>query len=196
MNKNILNSPLQQLRRMAMALASIVAVVAVALMTACGSNDDPPDPTDPDYVAPYTISMRVLSNDGTNLLDPKAMGNILKDSVTVSFGDMSYQLDTIPSAKELPTGVPHEATDNFYGLWLYKPVGTTNYLMQFGEFGGKTNLTNQQFIIHWNDGTKDDTVSFDHTYSKKTASDEGTYSTVVRLNKKPATLPITFKKER
>ena len=68
--------------------------------------------------------------------------------------------------------------------------------MQFGEFGGKTNLTNQQFIIHWNDGTKDDTVSFDHTYSKKTASDEGTYSTVVRLNKKPATLPITFKKER
>ena len=109
---------------------------------------------------------------------------------------MSYQLDTIPSAKELPTGVPHEATDNFYGLWLYKPVGTTNYLMQFGEFGGKTNLTNQQFIIHWNDGTKDDTVSFDHTYSKKTASDEGTYSTVVRLNKKPATLPITFKKER
>ena len=172
MNKNILNSPLQQLSRMAMTLASIVAVVAVALMTACGSND------------------------GTNLLDPKAMGNILKDSVTVSFGDMSYQLDTIPSAKELPTGVPHEATDNFYGLWLYKPVGTTNYLMQFGEFGGKTNLTNQQFIIHWNDGTKDDTVSFDHTYSKKTASDEGTYSTVVRLNKKPATLPITFKKER
>ena len=157
MNKNILNSPLQQLRRMAMILASIVAVVGVALMTACGSNDDPTDPTDPDYVAPY---------------------------------------DTIPSAKELPTGVPHEATDNFYGLWLYKPVGTTNYLMQFGEFGGKTNLTNQQFIIHWNDGTKDDTVSFDHTYSKKTASDEGTYSTVVRLNKKPATLPITFKKER
>ena len=115
MNKNILNSPLQQLRRMAMILASIVAVVGVALMTACGSNDDPTDPTDPDYVAPYTISMRVLSNDGTNLLDPKAMGNILKDSVTVSFGDMSYQLDTIPSAKELPTGVPHEATDNFYG---------------------------------------------------------------------------------
>ena len=104
MNKNILNSPLQQLRRMAMTLASIVAVVTVALMTACGSNDDPTDPTDPDYVAPYTISMRVLSNDGTNLLDPKAMGNILKDSVTVSFGDMSYQLDTIPSAKELPTG--------------------------------------------------------------------------------------------
>ena len=85
MNKNILNSPLQQLRRMAMTLASIVAVVTVALMTACGSNDDPTDPTDPDYVAPYTISMRVLSNDGTNLLDPKAMGNILKDSVTVSF---------------------------------------------------------------------------------------------------------------
>ena len=45
MNKNILNSPLQQLRRMAMTLASIVAVVAVALMTACGSNDAPPTPT-------------------------------------------------------------------------------------------------------------------------------------------------------
>ena len=47
MNKNILNSPLQQLRRMAMTLASIVAVVAVALMTACGSNDDPLTPPTP-----------------------------------------------------------------------------------------------------------------------------------------------------
>ena len=193
MSNNSSNSPLYGLRRMAAALAGAVAVAVMALFTGCGSDDNPSTPTDPSFASPYTITMRVLDPTGQNLLNPKVQNNILKDSVTLEFAGESFQLDTIPSEKTMPEGIAKDDNTAFYGLWLYTPVGTSNYILQFGEFAPKVALEDQQLVINWNDGSKRDTVSFSHTPS---ATGDGTFSTSVWLNKKPATMPITFVRER
>ena len=184
------------MRRRALTLAGIVAVAAVALCTAC-KEDNPytPNPED-DWFSPYTITMRVENNNGQNLLDRKVAGNILNDSVTVEMDGSVYQLDTIPSEKRLPEGFPKADGDycSFYGLWVYTPVGTRNYIMQMGEFGGKTPISSKQFVIHWNDGSKNDTVSWSHEY--KVTETTKSYNTKVQLNGKDATMPITFVRDK
>lgn len=188
MYKNTINT----LRRRAVAVTAMTAAALLALTTACSDDNDPGTPSDFDTASPYTITMRVLDENSQNLLDKKTQDNILKDSVTVLFADSVYQLDTIPSSKKLPESMPKTDNADFYGLWVYAPVGTRNYLMQFGEFDGKQNLTNQRFIIRWNDGTPNDTVGWTHVYSKDGGNT--TYRTDVTLNGKPATMPITFVK--
>lgn len=180
--------------RKAVATAAVAATSLLALATACSDDNTPGAPTDFDTASPYTITMRVLNSDRQNLLDKKVQGNILKDSVTVLFADSVYQLDTIPSSKKLPESMPRTDNADFYGLWVYTPVGTRNYLMQFGEFDGKQNISGQRFIIRWNDGSPNDTVGWTHTYAADGSGKNTTYRTDVTLNGKPATMPITFVK--
>ena len=74
------------------------------------------------------------------------------------------------------------------------PAGTRNFVMFFGEFKGDENVEGKDIVINWNDGSDCDTVTFSHSYT--TTGGTPQTATTVQLNHKPATLPITFVKER
>ncbi|MCI6839914.1 MAG: hypothetical protein MR900_08535, partial [Prevotella sp.] len=71
---------------------------------------------------------------------------------------------------------------------------TRNFVMFFGEFKGDENVEGKDIVINWNDGSDCDTVTFSHSYT--TTGGTPQTATTVQLNHKPATLPITFVKER
>lgn len=170
------------------ACAATLLVASAALLTACGG-DDKLTPDTPDWgVADYNIQMRVVSEDGQNLLNSKTVGNIVRSGVKAEYGGRTYGLDTIATEKPHPD--TPEAKVSFTGLTRYAPVGTTNYLMLFGDFDGSAALADRDIIIDWNDGGKKDTVTFTHTCER--SGDKVTTRTDVQLNHKPAQMPVTF----
>ena len=75
-------------------VAAILVAVG-ALFAACG-DDDPITPGNGDWgVSDYSLQMRVVNEDGLNLLDSKVLGNIVHDSVTAEYAGQVYRLDTI-----------------------------------------------------------------------------------------------------
>ena len=170
------------------ACAATLLVAAAALFTACGG-DDNLTPDTPDWgVADYNIQMRVVSEDGQNLLNSKTAGNIVRDSVTAEYEGNVYRLDTVATEKPHPD--TPESKVSFTGLTRYAPVGTTNYLMLFGDFDGATALSGREIVIDWNDGGKKDTVTFTHTCER--TGGKVVTRTDVQLNHKPAQMPVTF----
>lgn len=122
-------------------VAAILVAVG-ALFAACG-DDDPITPGDGDWgVSDYSLQMRVVNEDGLNLLDSKVLGNIVRDSVTAEYAGQVYRLDTIASTKPHPD--TPDAGVSFTGLTRYAPVDTKNYLMLFGDFDGKTSVKDRE----------------------------------------------------
>ena len=104
-------------------VAAILVAVG-ALFAACG-DDDPITPGDGDWgVSDYSLQMRVVNEDGLNLLDSKVLGNIVRDSVTAEYAGQVYRLDTIASTKPHPD--TPDAGVSFTGLTRYAPVDTKN----------------------------------------------------------------------
>ena len=168
-------------------VAAILVAIG-ALFAACG-DDDPITPSDGDWgVSDYSLQMRVVNEDGLNLLDSKVLGNIVRDSVTAEYAGQVYRLDTIASTKPHPD--TPDAGVSFTGLTRYAPVDTKNYLMLFGDFDGKTSVKDRELVINWNDGGKKDTVTFSYTCERKDG--KVVTRTDVQLNHKDTTLPVTF----
>ena len=168
-----------------MALAGMAATALAALATACG-DDGPSTPSTPDYVPDYLVQVRVQNTDGRNLLDAREPDNILKDGVSALYQGRTYTLDTV---------VAYDGITTTEGMVLkrYVPVGTRKYLMYLGPFDGKKNVSAQDIILHWNDHSKDDTITVTHQYA---TSADGTphSSTTLQLNRKDVdmTQPVTI----
>ena len=169
--------------------AAAIAVTAASAFTlaSCGSDDDPDQPHGGYGTSPYTIQMRVLSPDGQNLLDLKNASTVARDSIVALYEGQAYRLDTTYTPSRADITLP-------LGLRLYAPTGTRNFVMFFGEFKGDENVEGKDIVINWNDGSDCDTVTFSHSYT--TTGGTPQTATTVQLNHKPATLPITFVKER
>lgn len=168
--------------------AAALLVAVAALFAACG-DDDPIVPGDDDWgVTDYNLQMRVVNEDGLNLLDSKVLGNIVRDSVTAEYCGQTYRLDTIASKKPHPD--TPDSNVSFTGLTRYAPVDTKNYLMLFGDFDATVAVENRELIIDWNDGGKKDTVTFSHTCERKDG--KVVTRTDVQLNHKATTMPVTF----
>lgn len=182
------------------ALAGVAVAFSASALTACGGDDEPTTSSTEWEVSPYSIQMRVIDADDANLLDAKNTGNVLADSITAEYLGNAYKLDTMGTAKAAPYSTATSSTTNvkfiepvFYGLTRYTPVGTRNYVMLFGEFGGAQNVDGGEIVIHWNrEGVKNDTITFSHTYALVDGKPQT--STTVKLNHKDTTMPVTLKK--
>ena len=79
---------------------AIVLVALCALATACSSDDDPvkrdPDVADIDYV----VGIRVVNEEGRNLLDSREADHILKDGVMAIMVGKEYRFDTAVQVSE------------------------------------------------------------------------------------------------
>lgn len=162
------------------AIAALALCAATSGFTACSDDNGGDDMVIWD-VYPYSISMEVVDGQGNNLLDTKNANNVIKDSITALYEGQTYKVDTVILATRaiMPT---------FYGLARYAPSGTRNYILILGEFSGEKNVSNQEIIIDWKDGSKKDTITFSHTCTWP--NNEPVTSTTVWLNHTPTTMPV------
>ena len=105
--------------------------------------------------APYNIIVAVQDTAGNNLLASEQFNDTRFEysgtiyNIVDSLNDMNLQTRTMEHY--------------FYGLLkLMRQDGY--YILSFGEFPGDENVTDEQIIIHWGDGTTDN-LSFSN-YSK------------------------------
>ena len=105
--------------------------------------------------APYNIIVAVQDTAGNDLLASEQFNDTRFEysgtiyNIVDSLNDMNLQTRTIDHY--------------FYGLC--KLMGKDGYyILSFGEFSGDENVTDEQIIIHWGDGTTDN-LSFSN-YTK------------------------------
>lgn len=107
----------------------------------------------------YDVCFIVKNADGENLLDPATEGHILDSDITVEYNGKTYALnDNTRADKAVWYGLRIEA----YG---YKDNTPT---LKFGEFDTAVGYREEQFTVHWGDGSSD-VVKFD-LYVKGTSN--------------------------
>lgn len=157
--------------------AAILLVALCALATAC-SSDDEPVKRDPDIaVVDYVVGIRVVNEDGRNLLDAREADNILKDGVMAIMEGKEYRFDTAVQVSENYTPAEQKVV-----LKRFAPPGTRNYMMYFGPFNGKENVANRAITLRWNKGRQDDVIVMNHTYTENADQTQGTMTTTYTLN--------------
>lgn len=158
-------------RHLLPALAAACLTAACAVTAACGGDDTPSGPSTPDYVPDYLVQVRVVGDDGLNLLDSRYDNNVLRDSVSALYDGHTYALDTV---------LAYSADTDTKGIVLkrFAPSGSYQYLMYFGPLDGKTDVSAKDIILRWNKGRKDDTVTVSHQY---TTLADGTPHTATQL---------------
>lgn len=167
---------------------AIVLVALCALATACSSDDDPVK-RDPDVaVIDYVVGIRVVNEEGRNLLDSREADHILKDGVMAIMEGKEYRFDTAVQVAENYTPAEQQVV-----LKRFAPPGTRNYIMYFGPFNGKQNVSNRAITLRWNKGRKDDVILVNHTYTENADHTQGTMTTTYTLNNQPVDkTPITI----
>lgn len=97
----------------------------------------------------YNVCFEIEDAQGNDLLDPLTTGNIIKDNFFITYKDKEYRLIETRFLDPRPLGLRIEYS-NYY----------KKYQLTFGEFTPTGNFKNENFIIHWGDGTEDE-ITFD-----------------------------------
>ena len=130
----------------------------------------------------------MVNEEGRNLLDSREADHILKDGVMAIMEGKEYRFDTAVQVSESITPAEQQVV-----LKRFAPPGTHNYIMYFGPFNGKKNVSNRAITLRWNKGRKDDVILMNHTYTENADHTQGTMTTTYTLNNQPVDkTPITI----
>lgn len=130
----------------------ILAVMAVGLMTACGSENGGGMIWD---ISPVEFDIFITDSEGHDLLDSTYQDNLIKDDIYVSFEGKDYPLLT---EQEYYESQQNRVSTRAYlaifqGLllrkyWSHKTFTSGDFEMNFGEFDGEESVDRREIILH------------------------------------------------
>ena len=138
-------------------LCALACSLGAMYFSSC-DNDDEPNTIIWD-VPPFYIYVTVSDQNGIDLLDPGAKNSIADNGITMIYNGEVYEKDSVVddpyrTRMILPT---------FYGLQSTRfPTG--RHALFIGEFSGDRTYDMQDLVFDWGDGSKRDTVTFDHRW--------------------------------
>lgn len=125
-----------------------ILLVFIVLFVSCSKNDD--DYIIWDFFNP-SVEFVVVDADGNDLLNPYSDKNIISNWITLKHNGITYEYG--PSSKA--------TMPKMLGIRLEYSKSIGKWVLAFGEFAPDTNTNiDQEFIIDWGDGTKDN-IKFD-----------------------------------
>lgn len=126
-------------------------------LTNCSDDPDGPDPDVIWDIYPFSIPIRVVDTSGNDLLDPDTEGSLADKGIKAIYKGTEFVKDSGVPAKTKALNV------QFTGLRSYKST-EGKYMLVFGDFNGDLDYLNQEIILDWNDGSKQDTIVFNHHF--------------------------------
>ena len=141
-------------------------------------NDDNEEEIIVQEIYPFSIDFTVEDSDGNNLLDPETEGSITDNGIKAIFRGVTYVKDSteavwnpytadVPYSEDMATDGhnPGSFDTKAYIATFYGLIGIYNqyylgYYLSFGELDGEEEFIDETLIIDWNDGSKQDTITF------------------------------------
>ena len=133
-----------------------ILLILVAFVALCSCENTIPGNKVWD-ISPLNIQMYVQDTEGNDLLSPDFEGNILDDSIYVTYHDLKCPLGVDMSEETMTRAYLAVLIGLHYHAW-----NGENRLV-FGEFDGAQDW-DDSLKIHWGDGSSDE-ISFTHNFS-------------------------------
>ncbi len=109
------------------------AITMLLAMAACSKDDDMPDDDVIRDIAPASVLIQLVDEEGNNLLDPKVQGNWIDEPMWVECRDEAYE---VKWARQEVTPQTRVYMPHFYGA-LWSGIWTDKiYSIYIGEFDG------------------------------------------------------------
>lgn len=165
-------------------LLGIFLLLGLMGLTNCSDGPEPGVIWD---IAPLNVQIRVVDEAGHDLLDPDREDSWADKNIKAIYNGRTFEKDS---------GVPVKTKAiyvEFTGLRTYSdPNGRVHGLI-FGDFNGDSDYRNEEIILDWNDGSKKDTIVFNHDFYWK--KHEPKMTTVFYLNGVETESPIVIVKK-
>lgn len=152
-------------------------------------------------ISGINVYMEITDGEGNSLLDPETDGSLAGNGIKAIFRGETYVNDSTLLRHDFGYGTEQYGTKaympHFYGLVTYHYVAEDIYYLAFGELDGEEEFIDETLIIDWNDGSKQDTVTFSNRCTWVEDSIYGMAPQVerhFRLNGKETELPIKIVK--
>lgn len=169
-------------------LTAVLLTVAT-LFAGCGNDTD--DGSDMIWdIYPFVARIALTDESGNNLLNPDTPGSMAKQRIFAIYKGRSFEKDSL-------VRIYNEQTRAYMAVLTGLKTMEANgkYYLEFGEFDGAKNYQNDEIILDYNDGSKKDTITFDHTFNW--VNNAPSTHTEFRLNgKKVENTPIIIVKQR
>ncbi|MCK9627499.1 MAG: hypothetical protein M0R37_02780 [Bacteroidales bacterium] len=101
-------------------------------------------------ISPVEVTLQVVDANGVDILNPDSKNSIPENGLKALYNGVEYKCNENLSEVGTKAYLPH-----FYGLKVYKSSYYGTYILQFGEFDGTNNYSNEEVIISWGDGSYD-----------------------------------------
>lgn len=123
----------------------------------CSNQKDGPESDEIWDIYPFVIKIGVIDQKGNDLLNPETEGSIAHTGIKAIYKGMVFEKDSIVKSKTKAVDV------RFTGLYTWEYT-EGKYVLEFGAFHGDRDYDDERIILDWNDGSKKDTVVFNHRF--------------------------------
>lgn len=116
----------------------LMAVTMLTTVAACSDNDNYNDMPDDDIIwdiFPAGVSIQLVDEAGSNLLNPEVEGNLVGEPMRIGWDDKKFDVIWKRDDIQQPTRyyMPHFYGTVWTGIWTNK-----EYYLYFGEFAGES----------------------------------------------------------
>ena len=138
----------------------ILSLLSFAILSIHSCGDEPEPPTPEVRLVPFFVYVTVSDENGNDLLKPGTEYSIAENGIKAIYKGKVYEKD---SAANKAYSATRLRVGNLYGLQSTRfPNG--RHALMFGELEGHHAYRSTPLIFDWGDGSKRDTVTFDHRW--------------------------------
>ena len=138
----------------------MLALCAAVCLPSC--SDDKDEPNTGALNCTVSLSVKVVNQDGKNLLDPKVEGNILGENMTLSIDGATVNVATVAPTAVVTPAPAHAFASMWYGAYVSRTdVKQAGDKIVIGQFVG-TGVYSQEMTL--NLGGESFKLSYDNNY--------------------------------